>query len=309
MRNPAKPWIDQLDRAGELALNRRSLRRLAQSPAPVRILGFLLVLALAWLPFAAAIYLYLGSKGNLQDPEMANLLNIFVMGGLGGFFLLVFPWWQWFVYDRSQAYRWIGMVINRRNGWGLAKGWAIGFASTALLFYLQGLFGWLAWQPAQRPWSEIIGGGILSSFGVALAEEIVFRGWILTELEADYSPPVSLWSSAAIFAALHFLKPLSDILTQLPQFAGLWVMGMVLAVAKRSEKQRLGIAVGLHAGMIGVIYIVNVGQLIHHRHPQVSDWITGIYGLPNAGLMGILGLMNLLVYFNWCLRRSTAQGF
>jgi uncharacterized protein len=309
LRNPAKPRFDQFDRAGELALNFTNLRRLAQYPAPVRILGFLLLLVLGWLPFAAVIYLYLGSKGNLRDPEMANLLNIFVMGGLGGFFLLVFPWWQRFVYDRLHAYRWIGMATNRRNGWGLAKGWAIGFASTALLFYLQGFFGWLEWQPAQRPWAEIIGGGILSSFGVALAEEIVFRGWILTELEADYSPQVSLWSSSAIFAALHFLKPLSDILAQLPQFAGLWMMGMVLAVAKRSEKQLLGIAVGLHAGMIGVIYLVNVGQLIHHRNPQISDWITGIYGLPNAGLMGILGLTNLLLYFNWCLRRTTAKSF
>jgi uncharacterized protein len=283
-----------------------SLRRIAQYPAPVRILGFLVVLILGWAPFAAAIYFYLGSRSNLRDPEVANLLNILVMGGLGAFFLLALPWWQRLVYGQPRAYRWIGMVGSRRNGWGLVKGWAIGFASTALLFYIQGLCGWLEWQPAQRPWSEIVGGGLLSSFGVALAEELFFRGWILTELEADYPPKVSLWSSSAVFAALHFLKPLSDILTQLPQFAGLWLMGMVLAVAKRSEEQLLGIAVGLHAGMIGVIYLVNVGQLIHHRNPQISDWITGIYGLPNAGLMGIAGLAQLLAYFSWCQRQ--AQG-
>ncbi len=285
-----------------------SLRRIAKYPAPVRILAFLLVLVLGWAPFAAAIYFYLGSKSNLRDPEVANLLNILVMGGLGAFFLLALPWWQRLVYvgvspHRARAFRWIGMVASRRNGWGFVKGWAIGFASTALLFYLQGLCGWLEWQPAQRPWSEVIGGGILSSFGVALAEELFFRGWILTELEVDYSPKVALWSSSAVFAALHFIKPLSDILTQLPQFAGLWLMGMVLAVAKRSEGQRLGIAVGLHAGMIGVIYLVNVGQLIHHRNPRVSDWITGIYGLPNAGLIGITGLAGLLAYFNWCQRK------
>jgi uncharacterized protein len=286
-----------------------NLRRLAQYPAPVRILAFLLALVLGWAPFAASIYLYLGSKSNLKDPEVANLLNILVMGGLGAFFLIALPFWQRLVNDRSHAFRWIGMVGSRRNGWGLCQGWAIGFASTALLFYIQGLCGWLVWQPAQRPWSEIIGGGILSSFGVALAEELFFRGWILTELETDYSPKAALWSSSAIFAALHFLKPLSDILAQLPQFAGLWLMGMVLAVAKRSQSQLLGIAIGLHAGMIGVIYLVNVGQLIHHRNPLVSDWITGIYGLPNAGLMGIVGLGGLLAYFNWCLQRADRRNY
>jgi uncharacterized protein len=281
-----------------------NLRRLSQYPALVRILAFLLALVLGWAPFATVIYIYISRSSNLQDPEVANLLNILVMGGLGLFFLLALPLWQRLVYDQSHTFRWIGMVGSWRNIWGLCQGWAIGFASTALLFYIQGLCGWLEWQPAQRPWSEIIGGGILSSFGVALAEELFFRGWILTELEVDYSPKVSLWSSSAIFATLHFLKPLSDVLSQIPQFVGLWLMGMVLAVAKRSQKNLLGIAIGLHAGMIGVIYLVNVGQLIHHRNSQVSDWITGIYGLPNAGLMGIIGLSGLLTHFNWCLHRA-----
>jgi uncharacterized protein len=296
LRDSAKPWFDQLDRARELVLKLASLQRLAQYPAPVRILVFLLGLALGWAPFAGAIYFYIGRTNNPQDPEVANLLNILVMGGLGLFFLLALPFWQRLVYSRSHPFRHIGLVGSRRNGFGFLRGWAIGFSSTALIFYLQGLFGWLEWQPAQRPWSEIIGGGILSSFGVAFGEELFFRGWILTELEADYSPSLALWSSSLIFAALHFLKPLATMLAQLPQFPGLCLMGLVMALAKRSQGNLLGISIGLHAGMIGVVYLMNVGQLVHYNQ-RVSDWITGIYGVPTAGLMGIIGLSNLLFYF------------
>jgi uncharacterized protein len=278
-------------------LNITSLQRIARSPAPVRILTFLLALVAGWSPFALGIYAYFSATKNLQDPEVANLLNILVMGGLGIFFLGVLPIWSRLVYDRPHIFRYLGLVGSRRNGWGLLSGWLQGFVATGLLFYLQGLFGWLEWQAPQRAWSEIIGGGILSSFGVAFGEELFFRGWLLAELETDYSPKTAIWSSGLIFAVSHFMKPLAAMLAQFPQFPGLWLMGMVLAIAKHSQDRLLGIAIGLHAGMIGVIYLVDVGQLVKYNG-RAAHWITG-NGMPNAGLMGIIGLALFFGQFTW----------
>jgi uncharacterized protein len=278
-------------------LNITSLQRIARYPAPVRILTFLLVLVAGWSPFALGIYAYFSATKNLQDPEVANLLNILVMGGLGIFFLGVLPIWSRLVYDRPHIFRYLGLVGSRRNGWGLLSGWLQGFVATALLFYLQGLFGWLEWQAPQRTWSEIISGGILSSFGVAFGEELFFRGWLLAELETDYRPKTAIWSSGLIFAVSHFMKPLAAMLAQFPQFPGLWLMGMVLAIAKHSQDRLLGIAIGLHAGMIGVIYLVDVGQLVKYNG-RAAHWITG-NGMPNAGLMGIIGLALFFGQFTW----------
>jgi membrane protease YdiL (CAAX protease family) len=59
-----------------------------------------------------------------------------------------------------------------------------------------------------------------------------------------------------------------------------------------SEGDRLGIPIGLHAGLVWGYYIVNVGQLIEYSN-QVPVWVTGIDGNPIAGVMGLLFLSGL----------------
>jgi uncharacterized protein len=278
------------------------LKSIANLPAPVRILAFLLVLVVGWAPCAAMIYGYFKFARDLNDPGVLNLLNIFVMGGLGVFFIVMLPWWSKTVYGRDRAFGFLGLVGSRRNAIGFLRGWVIGFSALGLFYLGQGWLGWLEWQPVKVPWGQLIGGGLLSSLGVGFAEELVFRGWMLSELEADYSLAVSLWSNALIFAALHFGKPLSQMLGLLPQFPGLTIMGLMLVLAKRSQQNLLGISIGLHAGIIGVVYLVDVGKMVKYTH-QVPDWITGIYGMPSAGILGIVALSLLSGYFAVCGRR------
>ena len=138
--------------------------------------------------------------------------------------------------------------------------------------------------------------GLLTACGVSLAEELFFRGWLLTELEKDYSPAVSLWLNAVIFAILHFLKPAAEMLRTLPQFPGLLLLGLILVWAKRSHRNCLGICLGLHAGLIWSYYAVNVGELVQYTQ-RVPLWITGVDGNPLAGILGIglLVIMAVLV--------------
>jgi uncharacterized protein len=272
------------------------LKSIANLPAIVRILAFLLLLVVGWTPVAGIIHSYFKLTQDLTDPGVLNLLNILVMGGLGVFFMVMLPWWNRAVYGRERAYRFLGLVGNHRNAWGFLQGWGIGFSALLMLYFIQGLLGFLEWQPVTIPWGQLLGGGLLSSVGVGFIEELVFRGWILTELEADYSRSISLWSNALIFAAVHFIKPLSIMLVTLPQFPGLTIMGLLLVWAKRSQQNLLGISIGLHAGIIGVVYLVDVGKMVKYTN-RVPEWITGVYGMPAAGLMGIIGLMSLAGYF------------
>ena len=267
------------------------LTKLAQYPAPVRLGAFLLTLALFWLPLAIPIY-WLG-----RDP---NLVTILTMGLLFGVFLLLTPWWGKQVYQQPQLLQSYGLVGTRQNAIDLLKGLAIGLLMTLSLFALQGWFGWLEFQTPPLVIRRVILEGLLSALGIGLAEELVFRGWLLTELQRDYSQKVSLWASAMIFALLHFTKPLSEMIRLLPAFPALLLLGLTLVWAKWSIRGRLGLSIGLHAGLVWGYYIINVGQLVQYSG-RVSPWITGVDGNPIAGIMGLL-FMGLLTV--WARKRA-----
>jgi uncharacterized protein len=272
------------------------LQRIASRPAPARILAFLLGVVLLWVPWVGLVHTFFRFTGDLTDPGVLNILNIWVMGGVAIIFMLLLPWWNRRVYEQPWAFSALGLIPSRHNLLGFLRGWLIGLVFVLGLFALQGALGWLVWQPVGISLPQLIGGGLLSSIGVGLAEELFFRGWLLQELETDYSLSAALVADSLVYAALHFMKPIAAMLSGLPQFPGLALLGAVLVLAKRSQKNLLGISIGLHAGMIGAIYLINVGQLVKYTG-KVSDWITGIYGAPHAGLLGIGALAILAGYF------------
>jgi len=246
---------------------------------------FVVTLGLFWLPLAAPIYL-------LVDDS--NLVTILTMALLFGGFLGLLQVWGRFVYGESQLLKQYGLYVSRRNGIDLLNGLSLGLLFTLSLFALEGGLGWLTFQPPPEQLGRIIVEGLVSALGIGLAEELVFRGWLLDELERDYSPKLSLWADALIFATLHFLKPLGEIVRTLPGFPGLVLLGLTLVWAKRGQGG-LGLPIGLHAGLVWGYYMINVGQLVQYSG-QVSPWITGVDGNPIAGVMGLAFLMVLAVW-------------
>ena len=273
-----------------------NLSNIKNYPAPGRMLSFLLVLIILWVPGLALIYLVMGSTQNLEDPGTKNLLSILTMGLLAIEFIALLPWWGRKVYQHPNLYARYGLVFTRQNGLLLLKGLAIGLCFTVALFITQSLLGWLTWQSPRLPIIQLALEGSATALGVGLAEELFFRGWMLDELERNYSPKIAAIVDASLYAALHFLKPIPVILASLPAFPGLCLLAMVVIVAKRQHQNLLGISIGLHAGMVWAYYIVNVGNMVKYSG-RVSDWITGINGNPISGLLGLifLGILTVLM--------------
>lgn len=211
------------------------------------------------------------------------------MGLLFGGFLLLLRFWGMEVYHQPQLLKSYGLEGRRQNGLDLLKGLSIGLLFTLGLFALEGLLGWLKFQTPQASLPRVILEGFVSALGIGFAEELVFRGWLLDELQRDYNPKVSLWADAVIFAVLHFLKPLSEVIRTLPGFPGRLLLGLTLVWAKRSSGGLLGLPIGIHAGLVWGYYILNVGKVVQYSD-QVSPWITGVDGDPLAGGMGLLFL-------------------
>lgn len=241
---------------------------------------FLLTLLLFWLPIAVPIYLL------VDDP---NLVTILTMAILFAEFLFLLRCWGKKVDKNPHVFASYGLGDSKKNALNLITGLSIGLLITLSLFFLKGLLGWLEFQKPQVSIVRIIFEGLLSALGIALAEELVFRGWLLNELERDYSLKTALWLDAVIFAVSHFLKPLSEIIRTLIQFPALVLLGLTLVWARRSQRGRLGLPIGLHAGLVCGYYIISVGQLVQYTD-QVSPWITGVDGNPIAGCMGMIFL-------------------
>ncbi len=260
-----------------------NLLRLAQNPAPIRLGCFIAILLLLWLPFAAPIYLL------VRD---ANLVSILTMVLLYVEFIVLLKLWGKYVYEQPQILRHYGLEFTRQNGVDLLRGLAMGLINILILFGLQGSLGWLLWQQPKVFLLKVILEGLIVGLGIGFAEELLFRGWLLDELQRDYSLRVALWIDAVAFAALHFIKPLEAIINTLPQFPALVVLGLTQVWGKRWRRGRLGLPIGLHGGLVWGYYIINVGELTKYSG-QVPDWVTGVNNNPLQGLMGVL-LMSVL---------------
>ncbi|MGB6294978.1 MAG: lysostaphin resistance A-like protein [Rivularia sp. (in: cyanobacteria)] len=263
-----------------------NLFSLAQRPAPIRLGCFILIMLVPWLFYVAAIYLLVKDE---------NTRTILTMGILAVEFLFLLPWWSKYIHQQTRAFPHYGLEFTRKNGVELLRGVAIGLISVLALFSLQGMLGWLVWQPPNFSMVQLVLEGLLTGLGVAFAEELFFRGFIYDELQRDYNYKSVVWATAIIFAVLHFIKPLPVIISTSPQFLGLLLLGLACVWAKRSCRGRLGLPIGIHGGLVWCNYIIEVGKLIEYSG-KVPQWVTGVNNNPLAGIMGLLSLLLLALW-------------
>ncbi len=128
---------------------------------------------------------------------------------------------------------------------------------------------------------------LLLGLWVGITEEVIFRGVLINELTPDYSYWLAGIISSVIFALLHLIwQPKKTI----PQLPGLWLMGMVLVLARWIIDGNLGLAWGLHAGWIWGLSSLQEANLISYTG-KVPSQITGWLGDPIAGIVGIICLL------------------
>ncbi|NJM57254.1 MAG: CPBP family intramembrane metalloprotease [Synechococcales cyanobacterium RU_4_20] len=289
----------------------RWFRTLAQCPALVRLLGFLLTLALLWLPFLLVLSWAIADS---NWRSIATLVLLYL-----GFIGLVQQWGQ-IVHGEPRVLVAFGLRGGARQFFTeQLLGLWLGAMLVLVMFGVEAAMGWAQWVVPQAGFLRIAIEGLLVGLGIGFAEELLFRGWMWDELSRDWRFPSTLIGTAQIYAVLHFLKPWNEILRTWPQFLGLVLLGILLGYAKSATRGRLGLPMGLHGGLVWGYYLVNVGQLSQRSQPmgaslagsgiaqgQVPDWVTGIDGNPLAGLVGLGFLMAAIALFAQ-LHRWTRQ--
>ncbi|MEH2085937.1 CPBP family intramembrane glutamic endopeptidase [Nostoc sp.] len=261
------------------------------APPLVIVTAFFVCWIVCWLPVAtvSAILLNWQPPKPLQPEQKMPLLV--------SLYLLAPPMLWGVAWLTNKSFSDYGFVGNLSTLGFLALGFGLGVLSLAIVF--SGQF-WLGWCSFEKSNFKLLLPILLPIFLIALLvggiEELVFRGFLFTELVQDYPVWVAAAISSLIFALLHLIWEQRETAPQLP---GLWLMGMVLVLARFASGGNLGLAWGLHAGWVWAIATIDTAELITYTG-IVSDWFTGKNKKPLAGLAGIICVLGtgVIIWFN-----------
>ncbi|MBW3584680.1 MAG: CPBP family intramembrane metalloprotease [Cyanobacteria bacterium 0813] len=263
-------------------------------PAIVKIILFFSTWIIVWLP--AAIVLAIALKWHPPQPLGNKKLPL-----LASLYVIV-PFILW-------AASWIENTSFANWGWELQtavlmsflRGLGLGIISLVILFGLQLTAGWIELKNSESStetgaknfnfWTLIFNPAslltLLLGLWISATEELIFRGCLQTILQQDYSMLIAAAIASFIFAIAHLIWAAKETLPQLP---GLWLMGMVLTLARIADNGSLGLAIGIHAAWIWGITTVDTEGAINPTG-RAPEWITGIAAKPLAGAAGILLLL------------------
>ncbi|MDY7013611.1 MAG: CPBP family intramembrane glutamic endopeptidase [Cyanobacteriota bacterium] len=250
--------------------------------ASVKVFAFFAAWLILWLPVVIPLAKTL--KWNPAEPltgeqKLPILASLYVIApaivGIA-------------VWVEGTAWSDYGLLFQPQVFKSLGFGLAIAVLGLSLVFLLESLLGWVQWhrENFKRLWSlwlPILGLGLW----IGWTEELIFRGFVLTELARDYSLVWAAIASSLIFALSHLFWERKQTLPQLP---GLILMGMVLVLARWVDGGSIGLASGLHAGWIWGLTCLDSAQLISYPKQKLA-WIVGLGGQPLAGVAGILCML------------------
>lgn len=254
---------------------------LTEASATLQICAFFGVWLVLWLPIA--IPLAIALKWRPPQP-LAISQKLPLLASL----YLIAPLVLWgFAALAGASFAIYGLPWNLSVLISLVQGIGGGVLGLMILFGIEGTLGWVHWQPPAPGFVKTLISTLGLGIWVSLTEELIFRGFLLNQLQQDYLPWIAATIASLIFALLHLVWEGTE---NIPQLPGLWLMGMVLALARSVNGGELGLAWGLHAGWIWAIATIDTEQLIAPTGKGAA-WLTGFGGKPLAGAMGLLFLL------------------
>ncbi|QSV69280.1 MAG: CPBP family intramembrane metalloprotease [Aphanizomenon flos-aquae DEX188] len=246
-------------------------------------MAFFMIWVSCWLPLVAILAITLNwqiDKSLQTEQKIPLLVSLYLLVPL------ILWGFQWLKLGSFTDYGLVGKVSVVSS---FFLGFSLGVFGLGIVFFGQLYVGWCYLEKSHF---KLIPSNLLIISLVALfvggIEELIFRGFLLTKLEQNYSIWLGAIISSLIFAVLHLLWEQKETIPQLP---GLWLMGMVLVLARLADDNNLGIAWGLHAGWVWAIATIDTAELITYTD-KVSPWVTGINKKPLGGLTGIICVLS-----------------
>lgn len=251
------------------------------------ILFIPLLYALGWL--AAMLLTVLGLPYNAVS--LTGTVLSFVL------FVLAMPRWAAKRWSVTRAWTALGICnggLNdrRSSAVGFLQGLLIATGLLTIITTLALIGGWGQWLGNLDIRSLL--NALLLCFGVGLAEELIFRGWLWAELNQSIGAARGFIAQAVVFSLVHtrFNLNLPEMLGLL---LGLFLLGLLLATLRHLHDGSLWGSVGLHGGLIAIWFLLD--QNLVDFSPKAPWWLLGPGGNhpnPIGGLTGLILLATLL---------------
>ena len=230
-------------------------------------------------------------------PEMQQD-NLSLAGTIFSFFTLLYLLPDWVKVRWRLTEPWIALGLlgsNKRNSWiYFFKGFVMAFVLIGTLIVVVLLKSSGVWLGSVSTGNLI--NAILLGFGVAFAEELIFRGWLLGELSYLFGRRLGVLLQALVFSLAHVRFGMS-LFPLLALLLGLFLFGIVLALMRILDNGSIWSCIGFHGGLVG-LWFAATSSLIE-LSPDASAWLVGLGGAeanPLGGGAAIFSLIAVLIH-------------
>ena len=226
--------------------------------------------------------------------------NLSLIGTIFTLILFIFSMPSWFNIRWEIMNTWTVLGLNKKN------------LLENILHFSQGIFlsliliililipilneNYIIWLGGLS--SKIIINGMLLTFGVGFAEELIFRAWLLEELKLQFGIKIALISQAIVFSIAHIPSGISfwDVSGTL---IGLFLLAILCSIIRFKDAGSLWGAIGLHGGLVGIWFILNNGLIEISNETPI--WLVGndsknplgsLYGISLLTISSIFYFLN-----------------
>ena len=210
-------------------------------------------------------------------------------------FLFLLPKWFEIRWGLKNTWKLLGLIRIESNKKNLIFYFLKGFLLSAILIslILTPIIGtqYGYWIGKISP--DIVINAIFLLLGVGLAEELLFRGWLLEELKNQFGLKKAIITQAFIFSTVHigFDLPLLQMISIL---TGLFFLGILLALLRLKDNNSLWGCIGLHGGLVGLWFITNNGLLFISK--DSPKWLVGPGSVNTNPLGGLFGISIMIIF-------------
>lgn len=248
----------------------------------IKIILFLIIWAVIWLPIAIPLARFIQWQ---PTAPISVKQKLFLLISL---YLIVPLMVWWTIKLEGVSLLEYGLTWNVNLFQSILFGFILSVSSILLIYTLESILGWLQWNIKNTSQILPLFLPLLAvSLFVSFIEELIFRGVFFHLLLENYSIWWTIIISSLIFALLHLIWERKNTLPQLP---GLFIMGIVLAIALLVDNNSLGLPMGLHCGWILILSCLDTADLYFYTEKS-PNWLAGEKGKPLASMAGIIVLL------------------
>ena len=233
--------------------------------------------------------------------------SLSLLGTIFTFLMFIFLLPKWFQTRWNIKNTWTLLGINtidknRKLILPFLKGFTISsfLVSLILITIIYTKWGYWIWEI----YPDIFLNGIILMLGVGIAEELIFRGWLLEELKNQFGLKNAIIAQASAFSIVHIGFDL-PFLQMISILTGLFLLGILLALIRLKDRSSLWGCIGLHGGLVGLWFLTNNGLL--EISEDAPTWLVGPGSLNTNPLGGIFGISLMIVFCFFYLKREIAS--